>query len=129
MWKWISGLLVVLAFLIVSAFLGARSRNRRLDEWARSVPLTELQRKAMRKLWGDFKARRVPEKDPLSELSEDDQEYIKTICSADFRPGHFGSANVHRLALFKSLLEKGYTPTQSAVLVGMTINRIGRPDI
>jgi hypothetical protein len=82
----------------------------------------------MRKLWWAFKAGHVPEKDPLSELSEDDREYTKTICSADYRPVHFGSANVPRLALFKDLLEKGYSSEQSAVLVGMTINRVGLPD-
>jgi hypothetical protein len=130
MWKWIVGVpLVVLALLIVSAFFGARSRNRRLDEWGASVPLTEAQREAMRKLWRAFKAACLSEEDPLTKLSENDRAYIKTICSADYRPAHFGSGKIARLALAQALLDKGYSPEQTAVLVGMVHNRVGLSEI
>lgn len=130
MWIWV---LVSLTFIIslffIFSLLGAKSRNRQLDAWARSIPLTEAQQSAMWELWQAFKSGRVPEVDPLARLSNEDREYIKTICSADYRPPEFGSANTLRLAQFQSLLERGYTPEQAAVIVGMTINRVGRKDI
>ena len=109
--------------------MGVKERNRRLDIWARSVPLTEAQQSAMWELWQAFKAGEVPEVDPPSRLSHDDREYIKKICSAEYRPAEFGiglSVNVPRMALFMRLLDRGYTPEQAAVIVGMTINRVGR---
>ncbi len=93
------------------------------------MPLTEVQQSAMWELWQDFKAGRVPDICPLAQLSDDDREHIKTICSADYRPAEFGSAKVLRLAQFQSLLERGYTSEQTAVIVGMTINRVGQKDI
>jgi len=112
--------------------MGVKERNRRLDAWARSVLLTEAQQSAMWELWQAFKAGRVPEVDPLERLSDDDREYINKICSAEYRPAEFGiglSLNIPRLAQFMSLLDKGYNSEQAAIIVGMTINRVGRKDI
>ena len=130
MWIWVLIIFVIfMASFFVFLLYVAKSRNRRLDTWARSVPLTEAQQSAMWELWQAFKAGGVPEVDPLSKLSIPDREYIKTICSANYRPPEFGSGNIPRLAQFQSLLERGYTPEQAAVIVGMTINRVGRKDI
>lgn len=115
-----------LLILLVFAVLKVRSRNRRLDEWARSIPISDVQQVAMSELWEAYEAKRVPEVDPLARLSNADCEYIKTICSADFRPKEFGSSDVLRLAQFRSLIKRGYTAEQAAVIVGMTTNRVGR---
>lgn len=126
---WILFILVIVIALFFSVFVSIKLRNRRLDLWARSVPLTKVQQDAMWELWQAFKNGQVPEDDPVSRLSKDDREYIKTICGADYRPSKFGSADVLRLAQFQSLMERGYTAEQSAIIVGMTINKIGRKDI
>lgn len=115
----------LLLTLFVFVLLKARSRNRKLDDWARSVPISDAQLAAMSEQWEAFKGKRIPEADPLARLSKEDKEYIKTICSADFRPKEFGSSDISRAALFMSVLEKGYTPEQAAVIVGMTFNRVG----
>lgn len=130
MWIWVLIILgIIVALFFIFSLLRPKSRNRRLNAWARSVPLTEAQQSAMWELWQAFEAGHVPEVDPLSRLSGDDREYIKTICSADYRPAEFGSANVLRLAQFQSLIERGYNPEQAAVIVGMTFNMVGRKDI
>ena len=128
MWVLIFITIIVVLFFVF-LFLGYQARNRRLDAWARCVPLTEAQESAMWELWQAFKANRVPEVDPLALLSDDDREYITTICSADYLSAEFGSANVPRVAQFLYLIERGYTTKQAAVIVGMTINRVGRKDI
>ena len=135
MWKWflLAPIIlfgsVALAGFIKAAFAGS---ERKLNEWARSVSLTETQQSAMWELWEVFKTGNVPDADPLSRLSEENLNYIKQICSPDYRPAAFNSGkggDVVRIAQFKYLTEKGYNPTQTAVLVGMTLNKVGRRDI
>jgi len=121
--------LAVILVIFISIALLIRTRNRRLDKWARSIPLTDSQQSALWELWQNFKAGRIPEVDPLTRLSPYDREYINQICSADFRPLEFGSSNTVRMSQGLSLLKRGYKPEHAAIIVGMTINRVGRRDI
>lgn len=105
------------------------NRNKRLDAWARSVPLSESQQGAMWEIWQAFKAGRIPQNDPLADLSEEDREYVKLICSPEVRPAEFGLAETLRVAQFMSLIERDYKAEHAAIIVGMTINRVGRKDI
>lgn len=122
-------ILVVLAVCFFVVFISALWRNKKLEEWACSVNLTKEQQDAMWELWTAFKEGRTPKVDPLARLSKRGREHIKTICSAEYRPEKFGSADTLRLAKFIKDLERGYTPAQAAVLAGMTFNRVGRKDI
>ncbi len=135
MWLWLLGgiaavfVLVFLAGVFSAAWFG---RENKLNAWARSVPLTEAQQAAMWEVWQAFKAGVVPKIDPLSRLTEAEREYIKEMCSPDHRPAAFSSGrggDVLRIAQFESALERGYTPAQAAVIVGMTFNKVGRKDI
>lgn len=81
----------------------------------------------MRSLWKSLKAGEPPVEDPLRQINNVDLQDILTKCGADYRPREFGSANVPRLALYMSLLEKGFSADQAAILVGMTFNRVGIP--
>lgn len=123
-------LLFIIFVVLITGFLvviiSALWRNKQLEEWARSIYLTKEQQDAMWELWTAFKQGQIPKVDPLAKLSKKDREYIKMICGADYRPRQFGSANSLRLAKFIKDLERGYTPEQSAVLAGMTFNRVGR---
>lgn len=69
----------------------------------KTVPISESQRTAMEELWYAGKEKRPSGIDPLKRLSEDDVEYILKICSADFRPTEFGSADSLRLATFRDV--------------------------
>lgn len=122
-------ILIVFGLFFILLILITKKRNKRLDNWAKSVPISEAQQNAMKELWDAHNNNRVPEVDPLSNLTKEDLEYVKLICSADFRPKEFGSANSVRLALYFSLKEKGYSFDQAAIIIGMSTNRVGRKDI
>lgn len=113
----------------LSKLLGADERNARLAAWGQSVPVSQAQRTVMRELWLAAKAGSPPASDPLLRLSADNRGYINMICSADYRPGEFGNADVMRTYLFKKFLGKGFTPEQAAVVVGMTVNMVGPTDL
>lgn len=112
----------------IGKLLGVESRNAQLRTWGQAVPVTEVQRAAMRELWSAWRAHQPPSADPLAKLSEADREYLKKICSADFRPPHFGDANTERMAGFMTCLRRGLTPEQAAVIIGMTLNMVGPID-
>ena len=113
----------------LSRLLGADDRNRELAAWGQAIPVTALQSDAMREIWLAAKAGAPPVHDPLSRLSQQDCQYIKTICSADFRPPQFGSANIMRMEQFHGLMARGFTAEQAAVVVGMTFNMVGPTDL
>ena len=108
---------------------GGDKRNKKLAAWGKGVPLTNEQQIAMWELWEAAKNKEVPLIDPLSQLSDNDRAYILKICSSDFRPPEFGSANTLRLASFKYFKEMGFSAEQSAVLIGMMFNMVGRKDL
>jgi hypothetical protein len=83
----------------------------------------------MHELWWAGKAKRIPVLDPISKLGDSDRAHILEVCSADFRPEEFGSANTLRLASWRHFQDLGFTSDQSAVLVGMMFNMVGRPDL
>ncbi len=113
----------------LSKVLGTDERNQRLAAWGQSVPVSPPQSRAMRAIWVSAKAGTPPTSDPLSELSEADRSYILGICGADYRPAEFGSADIHRVALYKTLLSKGFREDHAAVAVGMTFNMVGPTDL
>ena len=124
---------VVIAVIVLVSFVavikGTRHRNRKLDEWGMSIPVSDAQQKAMWQLWEAAQAKQPPKEDPLDRLSKDDIEYTLKICSADFRPKEFGDANALRYASFNSLLDNGFNPEQAAIVVGMILNCVGRKDL
>jgi len=122
-------ILVFLGLFVVLAISATIKRNKRLDEWAKSVPISEEQQIAMDKLWAAFKLNLVPEIDPLSKISKADLEYLKTICSPQHRPEEFGSGESIWLAIFLSQRKKGYSLDQAVIIAGMGHNRVGRRDI
>lgn len=103
-------------------------RNKKLAEWAQNIPLTENQSNAMFELYIASKKKTIPNEDPLSKLNQDDRNYLKLICSSSFRPPEFGDCDVLRLASFKYFKKMGFSPEQSAILVGMLFNRVGMRD-
>ena len=113
----------------LSRLFGGDKRNKRLAEWGKTVPLTNNQREAMWQLYQSMKNGIVPHTDPLENLSTDDREYITKICGSSFRPSEFGNADALRLTVFRDLQSKGYSGEQSAVLVGMMFNMVGRKDL
>lgn len=121
-------ILIAVLLLLSLAAIGQVLRNRDLDAWARSVPLTESQQDAMRRLWSVFRQGIVPDLDPLASLSQEDLAHVLEVCGEAYRPQRFGKSKGLRIAQFQSLLERGYSPDQAAVVVGMTVNRVGRED-
>ncbi len=108
---------------------GGDARNRRLANWAKKISIAEKQQDAMWELWLAGQNEIPPSVCPFANLNQADRDYILKICSADFRPVEFGDANVLRLAAFKHFKRVGFNPDQSAILVGMMFNMVGRKDL
>jgi hypothetical protein len=125
-WIIIAAVVAVLLAVVGVLLAGGARRNRRLADWARTVPVSPAQAQAVRALWGAGHARTPPSVDPLDALSEEDIAYVLKICGASFRPREFGDASVARVASFKHFKGLGFTDRQAAILVGMTINMVGR---
>ncbi len=94
-----------------------------------NITLTPLRQESMWELYQSMKAGVVPSTDPLQKLSDEDKEYISKICGSNFRPTEFGNADALRLSVFRDLQSKGYSGEQSAILVGMMFNMVGRKDL
>lgn len=109
----------------LSRLLGADDRNAELRAWGQSVPVSPAQAAAMRELWLALRAKNPPQADPLATLPGADREYILRICSADFRPREFGSADALRASCFRAAVRMGFSEEQAAVVVGMTFNDVG----
>lgn len=124
---WILGsvILIVIIFFIRNK-QGVRRRNKELDQWAASIPISNIQQEAMAKLWEASQIGKPPLNDPLESLSSDDREYLVKICSADFRPAKFGDANLLRAATFIKLTKEGFNPEHAAIIVGMIFNGVGK---
>ena len=108
---------------------GGDKRNERLAVWGKSIPITNLQQEVMWELWLAGKNKKIPSPDPLSRLSGKDKQYVLKICGADFRPIEFGNANVLRLSSLRYFKDIGFKIEQSAVLIGMMFNMVGRKDL
>jgi hypothetical protein len=108
---------------------GGNKRNARLAAWGKSIPLTSVQQEAMWELYQSMKAGIVPSYDPLENLNDEDKEYVFKVCSSAFRPAEYGNADTLRLTIFRDLQAKGFTSEQSAVLLGMMFNMVGRKDL
>ena len=114
---------------LLGKIFGGEKRNKKLAQWAKSVPISSIQQNAMWEVWLAGKQKNPPAHDPLLELNEDDRKYIIKICSADFRPLEYGTASVLRLSSFKHYQEIGFTAEQAAVITGMMFNMVGRKDL
>jgi len=122
----VSTVAVLLIAVVGVLLVGGARRNRRLAAWARGVPISPAQAEAMRALWAAGQARRPPTVDPLDTLGEEDMAYVLKICGASFRPREFGDASVVRVLSFMHFKGFGFTDRQAAVLVGMTVNMVGK---
>lgn len=124
---WIAGsvIFVVIIYFLISK-QGAKRRNRELDIWGASIPVSNVQQEAMTKLWEASQIGKPPYQDPLLPLSSNDREYLLKICSADFRPAKFGDANILRTATFIKLTKEGFSPEHAAIIVGMIFNGVGK---
>lgn len=114
---------------LLGKLFGGEKRNERLAAWGKSVLITNLQQEVMWELWQSMKIGVISKTDPLAKLSAEDREYVLKICGSSFRPTEFGSADALRLTVFRDLESKGYSREQSAVLVGMMFNMVGRKDL
>jgi hypothetical protein len=112
----------------LSKLFGADARNAELADWGRTIAVSPQQREAMAILWQAHKLRTPPQVDPLAALGKDDRDYILSICSADFRPAHFGRADGMRQMGFAASIKRGFTPEQAAVITGMIFNFVGPVD-
>ena len=65
----------------------------------------------------------------FNRISIEQIKYIMKISGSSFRPPEFGNADALRLTVFRDLISKGYSGEQSAVLVGMMFNMVGRKDL
>jgi hypothetical protein len=123
----VGSLIFVLIVYFVISKHGAKQRNRELDEWGASIPVSDNQQSVMAKLWEASQLGKPPSEDPLQSLSDDDRAYLLKICSADFRPAKFGGANVLRAATFLRLTQdQGFTQEQAAIIIGMFFNAVGK---
>ena len=104
-------------------------RSERLAAWGKTVPLKALHQEVMWELWQSMQRKEIPTIDPLEKLTEDDLEYILKVCDASFRPAEVAITDPFRLNLWKELKSKGYTKNQSAILIGMRFNMVGRKDL
>ncbi|MDD5327470.1 MAG: hypothetical protein PHY02_06610 [Phycisphaerae bacterium] len=124
---WVAGSVIFVAIIyFMINKQGAKRRNRELDTWGASIPISNVQQEAMTKLWEASQIGKPPSQNPLQNLSSDDREYLLKICSADFRPAKFGNANVLRYAAFSTLIDKGFNPEHAAIIVGMIFNGVGK---
>ena len=108
---------------------GGDKRNARLAAWGKTVPVSDSQRAAMRKIWQAVQSKSRPEGHPLEQLSSDDLTYIMRICGSDYRPAEFGNADALRLASWRYFKDLGFTEAEAAVAVGMMFNFVGRDDV
>ena len=108
---------------------GVKRRNHELDTWGASIPVSNMQREAMVKLWEASQISKPPSQNPLQHLSSEDREYLLKICSADFRPAKFGDANVLRMATFIKLTEEGFSQEHAAIILGMIFNGVGKKNL
>ena len=114
---------------LVAKIFGGNNRNKKIANWARSVPLSDLQKSVMWELWQASLNKKPPHDDPLTKLSDEDKAYVFKVCSSDYRPAEFGSADVYRVATFRFFNDLGFTWDQSAIIAGMMFNMVGRQDI
>ena len=108
---------------------GGKARNHRLAAWAKTVPLSQRESEAMWQLWVAGKQETPPARNPLLDLRPDELSHVLEVCGAAYRPREFGGANTLRLASFQHFTELGFDEQQSAVLVGMAFNMVGRQDL
>jgi len=71
----------------------AKRRNQELAEWAATIPVTDAQQEAMKKLWEASQSHKPPSEDPLLSLCASDRGYLRKICSTYFRPARFAAMN------------------------------------
>ena len=107
----------------------AKRRNQELAEWAATIPVTDAQQGAMMKLWKASQSHKPPSEDPLLSLCDSDREYLRKICSADFRPARFGDIHALHMVTHINLTKRGFSPEQAVIIVGMTFNGVGMKDI
>ena len=112
-----------------SRLFGGDKRYVRIAAWGKTIPLTPLQQESIWELYQSMKTGVVPSAGHIQKLSDEDKEYILKICGSDFRPAEFGNSDALRLSVFRDLQSKGYSSEQSAVLVGMIFNMVGRKDL
>ncbi|MEK6335254.1 MAG: hypothetical protein AABM67_09910 [Acidobacteriota bacterium] len=104
-------------------------RNSRLAAWGKTVPVSDAQHAAMRKIWQAVQSKCRPEGDPLEHLSSKDLAYILRICGSNYRPAEFGNSDALRLASWRYLKKLGFNETEAAVAIGMMFNFVGRDEI
>ncbi len=81
---------------------GGDKRNARVAAWGKTVPISEGQHAAMRKVWQAVQSKSRPHDNPLDKLSSDDLAYILNICGSGYRPAEFGNSDALRLASWRS---------------------------
>lgn len=108
---------------------GGDKRNARLAAWGKTIPVSDAQHAAMRKIWQAVGSKSQPEGHPLEQLSSADLGYILKICGSDYRPAEFGNNDALRLASWRYFKDLGFTADEAAVAVGMMFNFVGRDDV
>jgi hypothetical protein len=108
---------------------GGDKRNVRLAAWGKTIPVSNPQRDAMRKIWQAVQSKSQPEGHPLEMLSADDLAYVLSICGSGYRPAEFGNCDALRLASWRYFKDLGFTEDEAAVAVGMMFNFVGRDDV
>lgn len=114
---------------LLARLFGGDKRNERLAAWGKTVPVSDSQRAAMRRIWEAVKSKSAPKGDPLKDIDADDLTYVLKICGSGFRPSEFGNADVLRLASWRSLKDLGFSADEATVAVGMMFNFVGRDDV
>jgi len=112
----------------LSRLFGGDKRNERLAAWGRTIPVSEKQRVAMRKIWQAVQSKSAPVGNPLKNLEPDELAYVLKICGSSFRPAEFGNADTMRLATWRFFKDNGFSEDEAAVAIGMMFNFVGRDD-
>lgn len=125
-WVVVGGLLLI--FIGVSWHSGSE-RNKRLEEWASSIPMSPNVRQAMDDLMLAAKAAlaangQPPLECPLERLTTDERQYLQKICSPAFLPEEFGRGTTVAMwaSELRDLKAKGLTDEQARIVIGMVHN-------
>jgi hypothetical protein len=118
---------VTVAALVVILVVGAARSSHRRRARGRDITLSVAQAAAMRVLW-EHRLSAPPAPDPLEGLSEAELADLIRICSADYARELGDTTNLRRL-LEQGCKRRGFSDRQTAVLIGMAVNGVGRPAI
>jgi hypothetical protein len=117
--------------VLTSATIGTIARQARLADWARTLDLSESQKRALRDLWHAAQTTKSPSPDPLARLTEEERQVLWFFSDVVARPAEFNypqraeqNAEHVREKLIAKYLSLGFSQEQADLLSGMVVNKL-----